>query len=168
MKYADLPDVDGTTNYRRRWYVAGVPGQFERVPEQASENFMKTLGYITRPRQLHAQPAGEVRAGYRKPMENELAQLTAANKEYTLPLLAGQVDVKEGTDKLVQAWKDAGRDKVMAEFQTQLDKWVADNKAEYEATLKRAQAKHEAWKSTSFAEYTKAHPEKKPEPPAGA
>ena len=43
MKYADLPDVDGTVNYRRRWYVAGVPGQFERVPEQASESFMKTL-----------------------------------------------------------------------------------------------------------------------------
>jgi putative aldouronate transport system substrate-binding protein len=159
LKYADLPGVDGTTNYRRRWYVAGVPGQFERVPEAASENHLKTLAYITNLDNYMPNPLEKFEPD-RKPMETELAQLTAASKEYSLPLVAGQVDVKEGFDKLTKALKDAGRDKVMTEFQKQLDQWAADNKAEYEATLAKALAKYEDWKKTKFAEYIKAHPEK--------
>jgi len=159
LKYADMPDVDGTTNYRRRWYVAGVPGQFERVPEAASENHLKTLAYITNLDNYMPNPLEKFEPD-RKPKENELAQLTAASKEFSLPLAAGQVDVKEGFDKLIKALKDAKRDEVLAEFQTQLDKWVTDNKAEYEATLAKAQAKYEDWKKTKFAEYIKAHPEK--------
>lgn len=165
MKYADIPGVDGTTNYRRRWYVAGVPGQFERVPENASENFTKTLAFITNLDNFVTNPLEKFEPD-RKPKENELAQLTAANKEYSLPLMAGQIDLKEGVDKYVKALKDAKRDEVMAEFQTQLDKWVADNKTEYEATLAKAKTQYDTWKSTKFAEYIKAHPEKKPEPPA--
>ncbi|MCL5996664.1 MAG: extracellular solute-binding protein [Chloroflexi bacterium] len=159
MKYADIEGVDGTTNYRRRWYVAGVPGQFERVPEQATENFMKTLAYITDLNNYMPNPLEKFEPE-RKVKEAELAQLTAASKEFSLPLAAGQVDVKEGMDKLTKALKDAKRDDVMAEFQTQLDKWIGDNKSEYEATLKKAQTKYEDWKNTKFAEYIKAHPEK--------
>jgi putative aldouronate transport system substrate-binding protein len=159
MKYADLPGVDGTVNYRRRWYVAGVPGQFERVPEQASENFMKTLAYITNLDNYMPNPLEKFEPE-RKVKEAELAQLTAAQKEFSLPLAAGQVDVKEGNDKLVKALKDAKRDEVMEEFQKQLDKWVTDNKSEYEATVAKAKAKYDEWKSTTFAEYIKAHPEK--------
>ncbi len=159
MKYADLPGVDGVTNYRRRWYVAGVPGRFERVPEQASENFMKTLNFITNLDNYLPNPLEKFEPD-RKVKENELAQLFAANKELTLPLMAGQVDVAEGMAKLVKGLKDAKRDDVLAEFQSQLDQWIADNRSEYEATLKRAQDKYEAWKKTTHAEYLKAHPEK--------
>jgi len=42
MRYRDIPGIDGTTNYRRRWYIAGVPGKFERVPESASDEYLFT------------------------------------------------------------------------------------------------------------------------------
>jgi putative aldouronate transport system substrate-binding protein len=159
LKYADIEGVDGTTNYRRRWYVAGVPGQYERVPANASENNLKTLAFITNLDNYLPNPLEKFEVAT-KVKEAELAQLTAANKELSLPLMAGQVDVKTGMDKLVKAWKDAKRDDVMAEWQKQLDKWLADNKTEYEATLAKAKTKYEDWKNTKFAEYIKAHPEK--------
>lgn len=159
MRYADMPGMDATTNYRRRWYVAGVPGQFERAPESASETFTKTLAYITNLDNYLPNPLEKFEP-VTKVKENELAQLTAASKENSLPLAAGQVDVQAGMAKFVKAMKDAKRDDVMAEFQKQLDKWIADNKSEYEATLAKAQAKHADWKKTKFAEYIKAHPEK--------
>jgi hypothetical protein len=62
--------------------------------------------------------------------------------------------------KYVQAMKDAKLDGVLAEFQNQLDKWIGDNKSEYEATLAKAQDKYNAWKNATFADYLKRHPEK--------
>ncbi len=44
LRYEDLPDVDGTTNYRRRWYVAGVPGRFERVPARCLRRVPRDAG----------------------------------------------------------------------------------------------------------------------------
>jgi hypothetical protein len=159
MRYADIAGFDATTNYRRRWYVAGVPGQFERVPESTSEVFTKTLAYITNLDNYMPNPLEKFEP-VTKVKENELAQLTAASKENSLPLAAGQVDVTAGMAKFVKAMKDAKRDEVLAEFQTQLDKWVSANKTEYEATLKKAQDKYSTWKSTTFADYLKRHPEK--------
>jgi len=95
-----------------------------------------------------------------KVKENELAQLTATSKQYALPLAAGQVDVTTGMAKYVKAMKDTKVDDVLAEFQKQLDKWMADNKTEYEATLKSSQDRYNSWKSTTFADYVKRHPEK--------
>jgi putative aldouronate transport system substrate-binding protein len=159
MRYGDIAGIDGTTNYRRRWYVAGVPGQFERVPETASDNFMKTLAYLTNLDNYMPNPLEKFEP-VTKVKEAELAQLTAASKEFSLPLAAGQVVVKDGFDKLIKALKDAKRDDVMAEFQTQLDKWLANNKSEYETTLKTAQDKYAQWQKTTFADYIKRHPEK--------
>jgi putative aldouronate transport system substrate-binding protein len=159
MRYADIAGFDATTNYRRRWYVAGVPGQFERVPESTSESFTKTLAYITNLDNYMPNPLEKFEP-VTKVKENELAQLTAASKENSLPLAAGQVDVNVGMTKFVKAMKDAKRDEVLAEFQKQLDKFTSDNKSEYEATLKKAQDKYNNWKNTTFADYLKRHPEK--------
>ena len=95
MRYEDLPDVDGTTNYRRRWYVAGVPGRFERVPADASDEFLDVLEYITNP-EYHMPNPLELYEPDRKVVETELAQMDAASKEAVLPLKAGQLDPAAG------------------------------------------------------------------------
>ena len=64
-----------------------------------------------------------------EPVKTELAQLEAVGKELGEPLSFGLVDVAEGLPKLIQALKDAGAEKVVAETQRQLDEWAKTKKA---------------------------------------
>ena len=152
MRYEDLPDVDGTTNYRRNWYVAGVPGRFERVPADASDEFMEVLEYITNP-EYHLPNPLENYEPVRKVVETELAQMDAASKEATLPLVAGQLDPAAGIAAYKKALDDAGRQKVKAVFQEQLDTWIAENEATFTDQLERAQAKFAEWEAGPHAEW---------------
>jgi len=152
MRYEDLPDVDGTTNYRRRWYVAGVPGRYERVPADASDEFLEVLEYITNP-EYHLPNPLELYEPNRKVVETELAQMDAANKEATLPLQAGQLDAAAGIAALRKALDDAGRQQVKAVFQEQLDTWITENEASFTDQLQRAQAKQAEWEAGPHADW---------------
>ncbi len=152
MRYEDLPDVDGTTNYRRRWYVAGVPGRFERVPGDASEEFMEVLEYITNP-EYHLPNPLENYEPVRKVVETELAQMDAASKEATLPMVAGQLDPAAGIAAYTQALDAAGRQQVKAVFQEQLDEWLTANEAQFSEQLAAAQAKFAEWEAGPHAEW---------------
>ena len=157
MKYADLPDVDGTTNYRRRWYVAGVPGQFERVPEEAIREPPEDAGLHHQPRQLHAQPAEKFEPD-RKPMETELGAVDGGHKEVpSAP--GGRPDRREG--RLRQAHRgltDGGRDKVMTEFQTQLDQWSPTTRPSTRPRWPRQLAKYRGLEDHTFTEYIEGPP----------
>ena len=152
MRYEDLPDVDGTTNYRRRWYVAGVPGRFERVPADASDEFLEVLEYITNPEHHLPNPL-ELYEPVRKVVETELAQMDAAAEEASLPLVAGQLDPAAGIAAYKQAVDAAGRQEVKAVFQEQLDTWITENEAMFTEQLQRAQAKHAAWEAGPHADW---------------
>ena len=153
MRYEDLPDVDGTTNYRRRWYVAGVPGKFERVPADASDEFLEVLEYLTTAEYYMPNPL-ELFEPNRKVVETELAQLTAASDEALPPLQAGEMaDVAAGMAAYGQALDAAGRQTVKAAFQAELDAWIAENQATFDETLKRAQAIQADWEKGPHAEW---------------
>jgi putative aldouronate transport system substrate-binding protein len=64
----------------------------------------------------------------RKPVETEIAAISAARQEFANPLGSGLVDVAEGLPKLNKALKDAGIEKVRDEMQKQIDAWKAAKK----------------------------------------
>jgi putative aldouronate transport system substrate-binding protein len=152
MRYEDLPDVDGTINYRRRWYVAGVPGRFERVPADASDEFLDVLEYITNPEHHMPNPL-ELYEPNRKVVETELAQMDAASKEALLPIQAGQLDPAQGIAAYESALDAAGRQEVKVVFQEQLDTWMTENEATFTEQLSRAQAKQAEWEAGPHADW---------------
>jgi putative aldouronate transport system substrate-binding protein len=152
MRYEDLPGVDGTVNYRRRWYVAGVPGRFERVPVDASDEYMEVLEYITNPDNHLPNPL-ELFEPDRKVVETELAQMDAADEEAILPLNAGQIDVEQGLAAYTAALDAAGRQEVKGVFQEQLETWISENEATFADQLSRAQDKFAEWESGKHADW---------------
>ena len=63
-----------------------------------------------------------------EPVKTEVAKITTILKEYNPQLLAGMVDFSSVKDKYLSRLKDAGIDKVLAEYQKQLDTYLASNK----------------------------------------
>lgn len=62
------------------------------------------------------------------PIENEVAQLASAAKQYCDPVDKGLVDVEPGLKACQDQIKAAGIDKIVAELQKQIDAWKASNK----------------------------------------
>ncbi|MEP6895154.1 MAG: DUF3502 domain-containing protein, partial [Chloroflexota bacterium] len=59
------------------------------------------------------------------PIENELAQLASAAKQYCDPVDKGLVDVETGLAECQKQIKAAGIDAIVAELQKQIDAWKA-------------------------------------------
>ena len=66
---------------------------------------------------------------------------------------AGQLNVAQGTAAYAAALDAAGRQKVKATFQEQLDTWISENEAQFADQLARAQAKHAEWEAGPHAEW---------------
>jgi putative aldouronate transport system substrate-binding protein len=64
----------------------------------------------------------------RSPVKTEVAAIEGLKNDYIKPLNFGVLDVEATFPKMVQAFKDAGLDKLLAEGQKQLDAFVAANK----------------------------------------
>jgi len=62
------------------------------------------------------------------PIQNEVAQLATAAKQYCDPVDKGLVDVEPGLKACQDQIKAAGIDKIVAELQKQIDAWKASNK----------------------------------------
>ncbi len=60
-----------------------------------------------------------------EPVKSELAKVSAIVVEFQKPLYSGLVDYASVKDKLLKRLKDAGIDKVLAEYQKQLDAYLA-------------------------------------------
>jgi putative aldouronate transport system substrate-binding protein len=61
------------------------------------------------------------------PIQNELAQLATAAKQYCEPVDKGMVDVDSGLQACQDGIKSAGIDTIVAELQRQIDAWKASN-----------------------------------------
>jgi putative aldouronate transport system substrate-binding protein len=62
------------------------------------------------------------------PIQNELAQVISAAKQYCEPVDKGLVDVEPGLKQCQDQIKAAGSDTIVAELQKQIDAWKAENK----------------------------------------
>ena len=63
------------------------------------------------------------------PVKTEMSQVDAVVKEFEVPLRRGYLsNWQETYDEMIAKMKGAGSDKVISEIQSQLDKWVAENK----------------------------------------
>ena len=58
----------------------------------------------------------------------ELANCQTVINEQLAMLVFGLIPADEGLDSLRKGLKDAGVDKVIAEYQKQLDEWIVSNK----------------------------------------
>jgi putative aldouronate transport system substrate-binding protein len=61
-------------------------------------------------------------------VQNELAQVISAAKQYCEPVDKGLVDVEPGLKQCQDQIKAAGSDTIVAELQKQIDAWKAENK----------------------------------------
>ncbi|SDD05051.1 putative aldouronate transport system substrate-binding protein [Paenibacillus sp. UNCCL117] len=61
-------------------------------------------------------------------IKNELAALNNVTQTYLLPIYHGLVKPEEGLPQVLEKMKQAGLDKVQAEFQAQLDAYIASKK----------------------------------------
>ena len=59
-------------------------------------------------------------------VKSEIAALDSVLAEYRLGLENGELDPEEYLPKFIQALREAGIEKVIAEKQRQLDSWVAE------------------------------------------
>lgn len=63
---------------------------------------------------------------YSSSVKSEIAALDSVLAEYRLGLENGELDPEEYLPKFIQALREAGIEKVIAEKQRQLDSWVAE------------------------------------------
>lgn len=63
-----------------------------------------------------------------EPVKSDLAKVNAIVKEYQLPLYSGLVEYSSIKEKMLKRLKDAGIDNVLAEYQRQLDAYLAEQK----------------------------------------
>lgn len=59
------------------------------------------------------------------PVESEIAKITEVTEEVEGPIFVGAVDPENYIPKVIEKYKKAGLDKVMAEQQRQLNQWIA-------------------------------------------
>jgi putative aldouronate transport system substrate-binding protein len=125
MRYEQVEGTDGATNYFRKWFSGGVPFGFTRTPAFADENYVAEVKALTSMENFIPNPL----EGFQfdpKPVETEIAQITAATEATGRQLDAGMVDVEEGLAAYTKAIDDAGREKVAEEILRQFEAWRAE------------------------------------------
>jgi putative aldouronate transport system substrate-binding protein len=122
--YEEVEGVEPARNYRRNWYVGGVPGKWERVSANLPQAARDTLNYLSNPENFLENPI-ETFVPDLTPVETQLAALKAADPEARFGLVSGQIDTAEALATHQQTLDAAGRQEVKAEFQAQLDAYLA-------------------------------------------
>jgi putative aldouronate transport system substrate-binding protein len=128
-RYADPEGVDSARNYRRQWYVSGITGAFQRLPEDLPAAAQEAIQFFTTKENFLFTPYEKFDVNT-KEIETELAAMDAAAAEAYFGIATGSVP----TDQAIATWKQmmdsAGRQKVKDFFQRHLDAWLEEN-AEY-------------------------------------
>ncbi len=126
LTFTEVEGVDPARNYRRTWYVGGMPGKHQRIAADTPQKARDTLKFLSDPANYLPNPIEGFQPDI-KPVETQLAALRAADGEAKFPMLSGQ-DVPEKTLKTYKDTLDAaGRQEVKQIFQKQLDEWIAKN-----------------------------------------
>lgn len=129
-KIVDFPEgvtpETSTYNPNTDWMFGNQFNAYYVSEQQADDNVWEAT------EELNRSAAPSVVLGFSfnsEPVKTELAQLAAVGAELGKPLGNGLVDAAEALPALIQAHKDAGSDKVLAEIQRQVDEWAKANQA---------------------------------------
>lgn len=128
LLYSEVPGVDAATNYRRAWYVGGIPGRFGRQPNDLPEDALEEARWASTEASFDFDPyeafAPDTTVG---DLPTQLAQLQAAWTEGFHGFATGQVPTDEAIATMKQILDDAGRQEYKAAIQKQLDDYIAAN-----------------------------------------
>ena len=124
MTFAKVPGVEVV--YRRNWFVGGVPGTLERLPEGTPQHAKDTLTFLSTPENFLFNPIEGFDPDI-KPVETQHAAYVAAYPEARYPIVSGEMPTDQALANWKQVLDDAGRQVLKAEFQKQLDEWIKAN-----------------------------------------
>ena len=123
MRFSEIPGTDAARNYRRMWYVSGCPGKVQRLAKDLPKYAEEAVKFLSTPENFRYHPL-QLFLADTKPIEAELATVRAATAEATAELKLGSIDVDEGIAFFKKTMDAAGRQKLKATMQAQLDAWA--------------------------------------------
>ncbi len=130
MKFAEIPGLDQSKNYRKAWYCAGVPGRFSRQPDDLPADAVAEQLWEVTELAFDFDPyegySVDLTAGN---VQTETAQLNAAWAEAYHGFGTGQMDTTAAIAKLKSTLDAAGRQQYKADIQGQVNAYIAANKA---------------------------------------
>ena len=124
MRFSEIEGVDNVRNYRKQWYVAGVPGKFSRLPKDMPPDAEAAVKYFSTESNWDFNPYEKFEADT-KALEVELATLQAAWEEANHGFSTGQLPTDEAIAKFQKTLDDAGRQEYKEKLQKQLDDFIA-------------------------------------------
>ncbi len=136
-QFSEIEGVDPTTNYRREWYISGVPMKYLRVPTGLSEVEKKLRAVRQDVNQWRfAGPFETFTWDWdSKAVEELSAKLNAVAAEANFGLITGQMPTDEGVKKLKELLDGAGRQEMKDALNKQLDEFIKANQSEVDAWL---------------------------------
>lgn len=125
LRYSEIEGIDNARNYRKQWYVAGVPGRFFRYPVNMPADVEESIKYFSTESNWDFNPYEQFEPDT-KALEVELATLTGVWEEASHGLMSGQVATEEALANFTKVLDDAGRQAYREKLQQQLDDWIAN------------------------------------------
>jgi putative aldouronate transport system substrate-binding protein len=130
MRYSEIEGVDPTKNFRRAWYVGGIPGRFHREPVDLPQDAIEEARWADTESNFDFDPYEnfyvDTSVG---DLQTQIAQLQAAWTEAFHGFATGQLPTDEAIDKMKTTLDDAGRQEYKAAVQKQLDDYIAAHPA---------------------------------------
>jgi putative aldouronate transport system substrate-binding protein len=127
LRYSEVEGVDPNRNYRHEWYTGGVPGKYRRIHQDLPQSCVDALTFMsTADNWDFSNPIADF-VPDTKPVETRVLALQAAYSEAAYAFNLGSTEWDEAVAQYKETLDAAGRQEIKAEFQRQLDAWVAEN-----------------------------------------
>jgi putative aldouronate transport system substrate-binding protein len=126
-RFSEIEGIDQARNYRKQWYVAGVPGRFFRLAKDMPADVEESIKYFSTEANWDFNPYEQFEPDT-KALEVELATLSGVWEEASHGLLSGQVPTDEALATFKKTLDDAGRQTYREKLQKQLDDFIAAQK----------------------------------------
>jgi putative aldouronate transport system substrate-binding protein len=127
FRYVDPQGVDLARNYRKEWYISGLQGKYRRLPADAPQAWLDHLEFLAAEKNWDFT-AYEKFDLDTKPIETEMATVSAAYDEAAYGWRTGAMPVADAISRFTTMMEGAGRRELMDKCQQQLDDWIAANK----------------------------------------
>jgi hypothetical protein len=127
LRYSEVPGVDPNRNYRHEWYTGGVPGKYRRIHKDLPQDCVDALAFMSTPDGWDFNNPIADFLPDTKPIETQMLAMQGAFSEAAYAFNLGSTEWDEAVAKYKETLDAAGRQAVKAEFQRQLDAWLAEN-----------------------------------------
>lgn len=126
-RFSEIEGLDQARNYRKQWYVAGVPGRFFRLAKDMPADVEESIKFYSTEANWDFNPYEQFEPDT-KALEVELATLSGVWEEASHGLLSGQLPTEEALAMFTKTLDDAGRQTYREKLQKQLDDFIAAQK----------------------------------------